>query len=655
MKHQFSIVRPTIQRPDIAIAKLGIVASLALLGLRLVASQVLLLVIPLAIGTGSLLYLVTDRSRATHARPALSNRVLGFAPAAVFLGLAVLVATVYAVGARTDLVYLLTGVIGTAIVAQILLVDADRLAVGPVLLQILAAAVVIRLTALFVTPGYVGVDIWTHATSFTAGIASEGSLGALAGTKYAMAPLYHVTAGIGALVFGSVRTGLYLSLGLLVALSALFVYATGAIMMPARWALLATALYAFSDQFIRWGMHLIPTSLGLALFLGAVYLITRVFAGNGEGWAVGLLLVSSLAIVFTHQVSTAIVLFVLAIATAVAAVARLAEPRSAVDEDRSARLAARSRTALSLAGVFVLTLATTIVSWANTPFGDGDTFLWKELEVLQSSLAENAGFLNLAGGDATTITTASPTSTLGQLAPYIELVGFGLLLAGAVVGGLGMLRWDVPRDLSLTHLVAGAGLFLAVFGFSLFGIRALLPGRWLAFLYVPMALIGAVGVYYISQTGSYRLIAVVFLLLAIGYPTTMVVAEKATLDNPAFDEQHKRFAYTTAEIGAIDRIERIHPAGTAGEVGTDHPYVTLFRRVGGYEAETLTLGTDGPVGADASVYRSYQSTGPSTFRRGEGASRTIQGPVGQRVCPDSWNKRYANDEVWFCVEPEVEP
>ncbi|MFW5919883.1 MAG: hypothetical protein ACOCSF_06810, partial [Halanaeroarchaeum sp.] len=44
---------------DASLAKLGVLLSVVLLGLRLLASQVLLVVIPLAMGVGSVLYLLT--------------------------------------------------------------------------------------------------------------------------------------------------------------------------------------------------------------------------------------------------------------------------------------------------------------------------------------------------------------------------------------------------------------------------------------------------------------------------------------------------------------------------------------------------------------------------------------------------------------------
>ena len=170
-----------------------------------------------------------------------------------------------------------------------------------------------------------------------------------------MAPMYHVVGAIGALLLGGARNGIYLTVGVIVPLSALFVYATGRMLLPARWALLATGLYAFSDQFIRWGLHIIPTSLGLAFFLAAIYAVTRVLAEDAERWAVGLLLASSLAIVVTHQVSTVIALLMLSIATLVAVVMAVTSRGDSPSDGL--------RKALALSSVFAITLVTTVLSW----------------------------------------------------------------------------------------------------------------------------------------------------------------------------------------------------------------------------------------------------------------------------------------------------
>jgi len=53
-----------------------------------------------------------------------------------------------------------------------------------------------------------------------------------------MSPLYHLYGAIGAIIFNSPRAGMFLSVGTVLALSILLVYATARLLLPARWAVL---------------------------------------------------------------------------------------------------------------------------------------------------------------------------------------------------------------------------------------------------------------------------------------------------------------------------------------------------------------------------------------------------------------------------------
>lgn len=650
MSHQNKLRRwLSADRLDVVLATLGLLVCLVLFGLRMLAEQVLLLVIPSAVATGCILYLGVQRRRTeTFGLPTVSTRVIGYLPSVVFVGLAALVLATYAAGGRTVPVYLLTGAIGTAILAQILLVDAGELAAGLLIVQILVAAVVVRTTALFVTPGFVGVDIWTHVPVYIEGIVEAGSLSALSESKYSMAPLYHSIGAIAALVFGSARTGVYLTVGLVVPLSALFVYTTAKLFVPIRWALLAMALYAFADHFIQWGIHLIPTSLGVVFFLGVLYCLTRLFY-TADRWTIGGLAAFSLATVFTHQVSTAIVLVLLGGATAAVLAGRLLDGQA---------VGASRQSAVGIVGTFVVTFVVTILSWIHTPWLRGEPFLFQILGILEGTLTNEAGFLNLVGGSGGGGNEgAENAGWIAELLPFLEWFGFALLLSAAVLGSLTMIRRREPIDATWTYLLTASMMFVIVFGFSLFGIRDILPGRWMGFMYALFAVLSAIGLYHLSRNAPRRVLVVVLVVVAVGYPTTMVVAEKATLDSPAFEEEYVRFSYTESEIAAVETISTVYPAENGREVGSDHPYQTLFARLGGYSSDLdfATVEESGVADTRPTVYREYQNRGPaSVYTVGAEqpvSTRTID--AGQ-LCPPDRNHVYANDEVKMC-SPVPEP
>lgn len=631
---------------DTTLAKAGLLVSVLLLGLRLLTSQVLLLIIPSAVGVACILYLRAQNWQSTGFDfGVLPRAVLGYLPSLVFVGLSALVFSIHFLGGRTVPVYLLIGAIGVVILIQVLAVEDDALAPGSVLAQIIIAGVVIRLTALFVTPGFIGVDIWTHIPVWIDGIAEAGSLGPISESKYSMAPIYHTLGATAALVFGSARTGVYLTVGLLIPLSALFVYSTGKLFLPVRWSLFATALFIFADQVIRWGMHIIPTSLGLVFFLGALYAITKLFY-SGDLRMVGFLLVFSLATVFTHQVSTVILLTLLGVAAITVVSTRFFSGRSEMNTGLRA---------IGIVSVFLTTLVVTVVSWLNTPWVGEEPFLGQMIINIQGALAEDAGFLNLSGGGGAGGASGGSTGFLAGSIPFIEWFGFALLLSATVVGGLAMLRMGLPSEITLTYLVTGALIFLVVFGFSLFGIRTILPGRWLGFMYALFAITGSVGLYYLSQHASRRVVLVVLLVFALGYPTTMGVSEKATLDSPAFEEEYPRFSYTDSEIAAVETISTVHSPETDSIVHTDHPYQTLFTRLGGYDARTAELDATGPASTWPVITREYQTQGPTSFRDAETersiSSRTVP---PERVCSPGRNLVYTSHTVNMCTTPDVD-
>lgn len=650
MSHQGAISRllPDSQT-DTLVATVGLVFSVLLLGLRLLADQILLVVVPVATGSACALYLVT-RQRETQHRELLSvgSPLVGYLPAAVFFGLAGLVAAIRLGGGRSTGTHLLTGLIGACLLAQILLVENETISTTVVLLQLLGAAVIIRFSALFGTPGYTGVDIWTHVPVYISGIVETGSLSAIAETKYVMAPIYHLLGATATIVFGSPRAGVFLSIGTLLALSFLFIYATTRLLLPARWAVLASALFVFSDQAVRWSIHLIPTSLGLVFFLAMIYSLTKLYE-TPDLRLLGLVFLTALAVVFTHQVSTAVVLLVLAVAAVVSVLTAFRQPGSSSGEYRFR--------AVGLSGVFAATMGLTLLSWANTPFSGDFVFLWRMIDVLTATVTSEAGFLNLAsGGGGTGAAPAGETGVLGELVPVIEWFGFGVLLAVTVVGALVLLRRVDSEELVLTYLASFAGMFFVIYGLSLFGIRTFLPGRWIAFMHVLMVIMGAFGLYYVAQNSSPRVMMAVILIVSLGYPVTMATAEKATLDAPAFEDEYPRFAYTDAEIGAVDTIREYRPPTVSTAIGTDHPYRTLYERVGGYEIPDIRVEDGAAVSPDTTVARSYQQEGATTlYLAGEEAVPTQSNTyLDESLCTPDQNHLYTSESVTLCVPAELE-
>ena len=228
---------------------------------------------------------------------------------------------------------------------------------------------------------------------------------------------------------------------------------------------------------------------------------------------------------------------------------------------------------------------------------------------------------------------------------FIDSLGFFLLLTAVILGSLTLVRSDRFSQLSLTYVVAAAGMLVVTLGLPLFGLNLFLPGRWYAFMYVPMAIIATIGIRYLVTRLSSRGVIAGMLVLALVFPGAMLVSHKATPGDPVFEEHYPRYSATGSELAAVETISAIHPSD-GPTLRTDHPYRTVFSRWKGQPTEGLELSKDGTVSAEAAVYREYQSHGaPSARYRDSWVQVQLEESA---VCGESTAVVYANEDVRYC-------
>lgn len=643
-------------RLDVFAAVVGLALSLVLLPLGLFTTQILVHGVPASIGLGCLLYLLSTRI-GTEQRTPGERSVVGrlrkpvvtswVIPRLVVIGLSGLVVIAVVTGGRTIPFLLLTAVVGSLILAQILFAESRTLDHRLVLAEIVAFALVVRYAALFTTPGLIGIDSWTHVTSYAAAIQEAGSLSAISNVKYYTSPMYHLLTVVAADVLAvPLRTALYLTVAAVMALSVVLIFSTARYVVGVQGALLATMLFAVADHVIRWGLYVSTTSLGLVFFLVVLLLLVRILYVEVGIADFVLLAVFSIAISLTHQVSAFITMILVGTAVTVVTFSRYVEGVQPPNEDRY------------LIGAFGIFAGFTVVQWAVTPW-TGETFLAGALSLARGWLSY-VGFLNLVEQDQAPA-DESATGIVVELATYLDTMGLFLILIVTSLGCLALLR----RSRSVgTYTFVGviSVMMVCTLGLSIFGFRFLLPGRWFAFAYAPMAVVGAVGVVYFMNhfwTRGATVSLVVFLLL---FPSTMVMAHSATIDDPTFDQQWPKYAHTEPEVAAATTfdetvLEEHEP------IRTDHPYFMTVKRIHKEPKEQFgddaasswmfAVTEDGHVTSDQEpvVYRSYQSEGyPAYYGPDEEFTRHQQLAVEQ-VCPETRNHVYATEGVLMCTNP----
>lgn len=631
------------QRFDVLGAIVGLILAVAMLPLRFIASNIYIIGIPIMIGLASGLYLLavrTDHSEGLLAMPIWLGRLL---PSAVLFGTTLLIAIGFWQGGRTPLFYNVATLVGIAIFAQIFFTRERDFVPWLLLVQILAFAFTLRFIALLTTPGYIGIDVWTHVANWSVAILETHSLQPLAGNKYYVAAMFHLlTVATSLLGNVSVRSGLLLSVGFAMAFCVLFVYITARLFVSERWSLFALAVFSISAHPMEWSLQLIPTGLGLVFFLGVFFLLSRALDFKPGGREFLLIVIFSIATILTHQISA----FIMLILTGAGLFAHLLLRFELFSPPSRIRgIDPTTSDSVSLTGLLAFDLGFITFTWSLTPY-QGDTFLATMFSFFRTTLAESGGLGDLAG-ESGSVSSMGPT-LMRRLVTYIDVTVFLLVFLLAVVGCLYILR---RRNISHATLMYGVSVVLMlvfIFGFPMFGVRTFIPQRWYAFLAAPMAVLAAIGVACLARRLQPPTIVAILLVFVLVFPTVSIAASEATIDNPRFEGTQTKYSYNQAELNAVGTIGDIRPINESQQYHTDHPYNTVFSRAGPGSAVAANISDEGLANSEIVIYRDYQTTGAAYLVNENGSSFTPE-MTKSELCGAQRNYAYANGDVTMCT------
>lgn len=637
-------------RLDILGAVLGLIAGLAMLPLRLMASQVYIETLPVVLLVASILYLFGSRHDREGTLAHLSPSTAALLPSLTVLGTAGLLLLVGLQGERTLLFYDLSAATAMLIFAQLFFTEDRNFSPGLILGQVVLLGLVVRLTGLYTTPGYIGIDVWTHVPTWSAAIKQSHSLAPIADRKYFASPLFHLLVVSASLLFDvSIREALFLSIGIAMPISILFVYGTTRLLVGTRWAVFAATAYATMGHVVEWGIHLIPTSLGLIFFLAILYSLTRVLHLDYRLRDFALVVVFSVAVILTHQISA----FIMLVFTGAGLLAQFVLSFGLFNPRMSKSLNFSPQDTVNLTGLLAFDLGLITFMWSLTPY-KGGTFLETIFSYLNETVSSSAGFLALAskGSSSASPQTSEALATaptlMENVVKYLDVAGLLMLLLLTIVGSMYVLRQENASHATFTGVVATVTMLLFVFGFPLFGIRTFVPGRWFAFLAAPMAVIAALGLGFLVRNLQPRSAVVVLLVFAVVFPTVTAVASHGTLESPPFADTQTRYAYNEEELAAAQTIATTYPGDEEATLYTDHPYQTVFERR--YDRQmavpTVSNGTV-PQSNGTIVYRTYQSDGAAYFRDNAGVAYRPD-PPEPNVCSGARDVIYSNGDVEMC-------
>jgi len=187
-----------------------------------------------------------------------------------------------------------------------------------------------------------------------------------------------------------------------------------------------------------------------------------------------------------------------------------------------------------------------------------------------------------------------------------------------------------------------------------------------------MAILAALGVGYLVHNLNRNVVVAALLVVALLYPSVMVMSSHGAIDSPVFTDEQERLTYTNSEVAAVYTIADMTGSPDSGNIAssqvihTDHPYQTVFSRTGSYPAAAANLSADnrdGPTDHPITVYRRYQSTGTPKFVlvkqvMVDGNQTTASVPVRrqvpqQQICRPDQSILYNNGDVMLCANRTI--
>ncbi|MDL5362762.1 hypothetical protein [Halalkalicoccus sp. NIPERK01] len=618
----------------------GLVLAALLTPLNLYLTHMLVRTVPPVLAVACLLYLAATRTPSVDRIATLPRWAVHALPGVVFLGAAGLIALSVLTGGRGPAFYAITILLSVLVFVQIALVPERDLSVGLLLGQVLALGFVVRFAGLLGSAGYVGIDVWVHMPQYVQGILAAESLEGMGRTKYSAAPLYHLSVVAATLLTGvTPRLALFGSIGVAMVVAPLLVYLTAARFADPRWAVFATAAYSISDFVVVWSIHIIPTSLGLLVFLAILLLFVRIQQHGARPAEIALLIGLMFAMALTHQVSA----FIMLVLFGAGSLAQIGLNAGGLRR----RLFSGEGSSISIHSVHgysAFALGLLMLVWSMTPWGER-TFTEAVVVVLWGSI-EGSGLFDRSDA-AGAASGGEPGSFLGEtLIPLIDHTGFLVFLFGTVVGSLYLLGRERTSQPGLTLIVAAGVMMVFTLVPPLFGLRNFLPGRWFAFLYAVMAILTAVGFDRLRRDCSPQVLAAVVLVFALTFSGGMVLASDATQDAPAFPEENVRYGYSPAEVTAMETLVETTDSSAENPIYSDSPYTSVLNRYGGEERFSSATVDGEPPDHETIVYRDYQRDGAPRFETADGRDHVRQTNI-EEMC-GTRTIGYDNGDVTLC-------
>lgn len=436
------------------------------------------------------------------------------------------------------LAYFITITLISAVIAYQIL-NADKRYVWLVLIEILLVSISIRAGVYYLFHDIYGFDI-PYYIALINEIINTGYIPSNYPGAYANFFMMPLTVAVVQQIFGLDMKCAYFSIGIVEALSPIFIFFICKQLFDFKSGLMAALMLALSDHYIMYGFWIIAMSLALPIFSLIVLLaITKV--SKSEILSKSLLIVFLFTIIITHAIATTVTFVVVALFFIVASVITLFETIFEIAElpPKEDRIKITSATTM-------LFFVSFIAYWMNAFPWYGRSFFANIVHSVRCALT------SIGWGDVCMVTTVAETPNYASV--LLANMGYIILIIFATLGILISLS---PANITNKKFALTASV-IALMGIvyvpSAFNFTSILPGRWFPFIYILLIIFVPSGIFALTNlmrsTVSKNILVISILSFFVFF---MITSPIANPDNELYsNEFRKRVGIYDSEMKAGD-------------------------------------------------------------------------------------------------------
>ncbi|WP_230669872.1 hypothetical protein [Methanosarcina barkeri] len=434
------------------------------------------------------------------------------------------------------------------------------------LLQIFLLSILIRVGIFYNFPSLMGYDAYFHA-SMSRAITDTGFVAPIeTSSKYFYYPLFHVFVSI-IQVMGEtdIKDAIFYSIGFASVLSTVGVYLVGKKIEGIQMGLLATLLINLNNHNIVAGItNITPGSLVLCYF---IFIIYAIFSEKQSLRYTGFILLTTILMVLTHQLTTFVVFLSL---VSICAGKYL--------HNRVYKSLFVKINSFNYILFFVISLQT---YWMFTYVNSNTSFLEMVLSPLMDVLQIGSSY----SSDELIMGSVNNQETLETLLLHISYLALPFFAIGGVLAWLS--REDIKKVNKFSIALVVIILYGLAYGIPLLGMRNFLTSRWFPLIAVFLALVSASYMLkLVSLFNSKKARIPVMFTIILLFSFVMVTTPGINKDNPLVAKDTTvRNQFKSIEIEAIKTVTE----KCSGNILMDSPYDScLFYRDRAYDSSNAT-------------------------------------------------------------------